>query len=340
MADGRGDRRARVTIKAVAADAGVSVAAVSKVLRNAYGVSENLRAAVHASIEKLGYRPNVMARGMRGQTYTLGILLNDFVNPFLGDIVDGVNAVIQPRGYKLLIGVTDEQEPVTDGLIESMIDHRMDGLVFVAPQMTSASLSVYSSQVPFVCIALHDPAVTAFDTVNSDDFEGARLVVHAFREKGYEDIAMLSLRDAGVTPTSVPVMRERGYLAAMAEAGLSHRARILHHGSAVRPDGADFAPLLAAPDRPRAIFCWSDLHAVPLLNQAAAAGIRVPEDIAIAGYDNSRVAALPLINLTSVDQNGRGIGDAAARLLLSRIEGRSEPCHEVLAPHLVRRTSS
>ncbi len=97
MADGAG-KRDRVTIKAVAQEAGVSVAAVSKVLRNAYGVSEALRANVQTAIEKLGYRPNVAARGMRGQTFTIGILMNDLTNPFLSEIVDGVSTVLTPAG--------------------------------------------------------------------------------------------------------------------------------------------------------------------------------------------------------------------------------------------------
>ena len=93
----------RVTIKTVAGDAGVSVAAVSKVLRDAYGVSEALRAKVQASMEKLGYRPHAAARGMRGQTYTLGMILPDIHNPFFTDIVAGVNTALERSPYQVAV---------------------------------------------------------------------------------------------------------------------------------------------------------------------------------------------------------------------------------------------
>ena len=103
--EGRPGPSARVTIRTVASDAGVSVAAVSKVLRNAYGVSEALRGRVQASIDKLGYRPSTAARAMRGRTYTVGVLVIDLHNPFVPDIVDGANAALATSGYKALIGV-------------------------------------------------------------------------------------------------------------------------------------------------------------------------------------------------------------------------------------------
>ena len=102
----RQDKSSRVTIRTVAEDAGVSVAAVSKVLRDAYGVSEALRAKVQASMQKLGYRPHAAARGMRGQTYTLGVLLPDMHNPFFADIMAGVNAALERTQYQPLLGVS------------------------------------------------------------------------------------------------------------------------------------------------------------------------------------------------------------------------------------------
>lgn len=332
-------RRDRVTIKSVAADAGVSVAAVSKVLRNAYGVSPTMRSDVMASIKKLGYRPNIAARGMRGQTFTIGILLNDFLNPFLSDIVDGVNAALAPEGYKALIGVGQENEPITASLIDSMIDFRMDGLIFIAPLLGEQLLLAYAPQIPFVCVAHHNPSVVSYDTVNSDDIQGTRLVIEDMIAAGYRDIAMLSLDQPHEPDSSVSGQRERSYLATMTKAGLADHCRIFRYDSVLISDPIDFSALLQSPSRPRAIFCWSDLHAVPLLNQAAEMGLRVPDDIAVAGYDNSRTAALPLINLTSVDQGGRQIGQAAAELLISRIKGRDQAKHVTVAPRLVRRNS-
>jgi LacI family transcriptional regulator len=123
MADGQG-KRDRVTIRTVAESAGVSVAAVSKVLRNAYGVSDSLRDRVQAAIDRLGYRPNMAARGLRGRSQTLGLLITEMTNPFLADLMDGISAVVGPAGYKTLIGVGGGHEPLETSLIDSMIDYR------------------------------------------------------------------------------------------------------------------------------------------------------------------------------------------------------------------------
>ena len=96
---------------------------------------------------------------------------------------------------------------------------------------------------------------------------------------------------------------------------------------------------LEATDRPEAVFCWSDLTAVPLLGMACERGLRVPDDLAVVGFDNSSVAALPQLSLSSIDQAGPELGACAARVLLERVTGRREPRHDLLEPHLIRRSS-
>jgi LacI family transcriptional regulator len=97
--------------------------------------------------------------------------------------------------------------------------------------------------------------------------------------------------------------------------------------------------LLTDPNRPRALFCWSDLDAIPIINMAKKLGLNIPGDLAIIGYDNSPVAALSLVDLASIDQSGRRLGALAAEILLSRIKGRTVPNHFLLEPTLVRRSS-
>ncbi|GGL72013.1 LacI family DNA-binding transcriptional regulator [Wenxinia marina] len=331
----------RVTIRTVAEDAGVSVAAVSKVLRDAYGVSEALRTKVEASIGRLGYRPSVAARGMRGRTYTIGILLIEISNPFLSLVVDGVNAALGASRYKALIGLGHSATAIETTLIESMIDYRMDGLLLIAPRIEGEELERVAAQIPVVAVAHHQPDARAFDTVNSDDRAGAALAVRAMVERGHRDIAFLSYDEAPDHATAVGRQREAGYLDAMAQAGLSDRARIIRHGSGgfAPSDPSVFDQLLVAADRPRAMVIWSDLFAVPLLNAARMRGLDVPGDLAIAGYDNSPVGALPLIGLASVDQDPGRLGGIAVTLLLDRIEGRTTPEHRLVAPRFVPRGS-
>lgn len=329
----------RVTIRTVAAHAGVSVSAVSKVMRNAYGVSDALRARVEASIETLGYRPSVAARGMRGQTYTLGVLLVDIANPFLPSVYQGIETVTDAAGYKVMVAVGAARTRREVQLIEQMIDNRMDGLILVASQIPSEVMERYARQIPTVVVGHHEPMGLGFDTVNSDDRAGARMAVLALHQRGHRDIAMLGMEWDARHQADVSPQREQGYLAAMAELGLSDRARVLRVPQTDMPREAELRRYLTAPDRPRAIFCWSDLDAVPVRNMAWQLGLRVPEDLALVGYDNNPVVALPMINIASVDQDGRRMGRVAAEALMTRIGGRGVAEHILIEPQLIQRGS-
>ncbi len=330
--------RDRVTIRDVAHDAGVSVAAVSKVLRNAYGVSEVLRTKVEISIEKLNYRPSVAARAMRGRTQTVGVLVIELSNPFLAGVIEEANATLAKSSFKALIGIGRSTSPIEASMIESMIDNRMDGVLIIAPRISSKVLERYARQIPIVVIAHHEPHAQTYDTVNSDDRRGACLAVEAALQSGYTDIAMLGYDLADSPPTIVALQREKGYLDGMKAAGLEARIiRLPLVGSDRRAAINDF---LALNDRPRAVFVWSDLDAVPLINAARMSGIRVPEDLAIVGYDNSPMAAIPLVDLTSVDQNAAELGRTASEALLSRIEGRKDARHVLIEPRIEWRGST
>lgn len=339
MADGGAkERDVRVTIRTVAADAGVSVAAVSKVLRNAYGVSDALRHKVEVSIGKLGYRPSVAARGMRGQTYTIGVLLVELANPFLPLVIDGINGVLEPSNYKALLGVGRSKVSIESPLIESMIDNRMDGLILIAPRMSGPTLESFARQIPVVAVAHHETS-GLFDTINTDDRLGGRRATEALIAAGHRDIAMVSYTADEEHKTNVSYQREIGYREAMDGAGLAAQARILELDPPSSDRTAYIQWFLAMPNRPRAIFVWSDLDAIRIINAAKMAGVRVPEDMAIVGYDNSPVAALPLIGLSSMDQDPLRLGALATQALLSRIDGRTRAEHILIEPNLISRSS-
>jgi LacI family transcriptional regulator len=331
MDDGGGRvTRGKVTIRTVAEHAGVSVAAVSKVLRNAYGVSDALRQNVMESIETLGYRPSAAARGMRGRTFTVGILLVEIGNPFLPEVVEGINDILSPSEFKSLMGMGRSHMPVETSLIEQMIDFHMDGLILVAPRMSGAVLDRYARQIPIAVIGHHEATAAHFDTINSDD-------QHALIAAGHRDIVMLSQAYAPDSSHAVAGQREIGYRTAMQRAGLAENVVALpYDGDSVPHHLRQF---LEQTPRPGAVFCWSDLFAVDLVNIARAMGLRVPQDLAVIGYDNNPLAALPLVDLSSIDQSGRRLGALAAEALLSRMDGRNAPHHILLEPSLVRRTS-
>lgn len=332
--------RERVTIRTVAAHAGVSVAAVSKVLRNAYGVSDALRGRVEASIDTLNYRPSRTARGLRGSTFTIGLLLVDIRNPFLPEVIDGVNGVLARSHYRAMIGVGEAKTQLETSLIESMIDYKMDGLIMVAPRLPSEIIARFAEQIPIVAVGYHDPTAENFDTVNCDDQQGAALAVQAFFERGYRRISMLTLGSREGHKVSVVRQREIGYRQAMEAAGLAAEINI-HSIPFASPDREDrMRAFLSSSERPEAVFCWSDLDAVTLLNIASEMEIRIPQDLAVIGYDNSPPAALSLVNLASIDQSGRALGMLATETLLSRIKGRKAPLALVCPPSFIARGSS
>jgi LacI family transcriptional regulator len=329
---------AKVTIRDVASDAGVSVAAVSKVLRNAYGVSDGLRAKVLKSIEDLGYRPSTAARGMRGKTYSVGMLLVEMSNPFLPSVVEGAKKALRQAGYQMLIGVGEAQTSIERSLIDSMIDLQMDGILLIAPRLSGRLLARYAAQCPMAVIGHHEPHAAAFDTVNSDDRLGARSAVEALIARGCRNVEMISLPrvDNGC---EVFELREDGYRQAMQAAGLTEHARIWRIREKPGGPGERLGSIFERDRIPDAFFCWSDIHAIEVLNEAHRRGINVPDQLSVVGYDNTPVAGMPLINLSSVEQRGEKLGQLAARALLSRLSGRKDAEHVLVEPELLLRGS-
>ncbi|MBS1301366.1 LacI family transcriptional regulator [Loktanella sp. SALINAS62] len=339
MTDGSAKIGGKITIKHVAQDAGVSVAAVSKVMRNAYGVSDAMREKVERSIDRLAYRPSTAARGMRGRTFSIGVLLVEMRNPFLPSLMDGAQKVLSEANYRAFMSVGEARAAIEKSLINAMIDLKMDGVILVAPRLSGELLASYAKQIPMVVIGHHEPGATAFDTVNSDDRLGARMATAHLIAGGRENIQMASLpRKNG--DFDVYVEREKGYIEAMTEAGLENRVGVWRMREHPDRAGPRLADLLDLDPMPQGVFCWSDIHAVRLLNEAKVRGIDVPNQLAIVGYDNTPAAGLPLIGLSSIEQRGTEIGRLAADTLLSRIGGRATPQHILVEPELVLRSSS
>jgi LacI family transcriptional regulator len=332
-----GRRTNRVTIKEVAGDAGVSVAAVSKVLRNAYGVSDSLRTRVQASMQKLDYRPLASARGMRGQTFAIGITLPDMRNPFFADIMTGVNSALERTPYQPLLGISQSTPLVEEALIDSMIDRQVDGIILIGTTEDVDMLARFAEKKPLVAIAHYPPPGAPFDTVNNDDQLGATLVTRHLIANGYRKIAMISLASATSTVT---VEREIGYSRAMQESGLGQHVNVIRAGQTVREVQVAGAKLLQGRDRPEAIFCWMDFIALEIISVATELGLSVPDDLAVVGYDNTVHCDFLQNSLTSVDQSGEVLGLQAARLLIERIRGRTEPDNFVVTPRVVARNSS
>jgi LacI family transcriptional regulator len=334
--------RRRVTIVDVARHAKVSTTAVSKVLRNAYGASPAMRVKVRQAIDELGYRPYAAARGLRGQTYTIGVMLPDIRNPFFAEILDGITGWLDATEYQVLLGPgcngVDEEARVT----EAMIDRGMDGMILVAPVSSPVRLEYVATIVPTVIVGRHARSA-AYDAVTDDDLAGAALVVDHLADLGHRRIAHIDHSDTD--PARLAEMpnaiRAEGYRRAMRARGLEDEIDIAATSYTKEGGYLGARQLLARSRRPTAIFAGADVVAMGAMQAIAEVGLTVPGDISVAGYDNTTFAAAPVC-LTSVDQAGQQMGANAARLLLDRIGDRQRRSTYVkLSPTLiVRRTTA
>ena len=332
--------RRSVTIEDVAQLAGVSRAAVSKVIRDAYGVSDDMRARVEAAIRELGYRPRVSARAMRGATYTLGVEIPTIRNHFFTKIITGATGALVGTRYQLIIAPAGPDHDGGPQAIEVLADRQVDGILAISPAVAPEWLEDLAQHTPLVMLGRHDDS-RFYDTIVDDDIEGARLAVRHLHDLGHRDIVHLTISPAAENnlPAAPHAVRTQGYVRAMADLGLADRARVFH----VHPDeesSRDMAlEILSGPQRPTAIFAGHDELALGVLQAVAELGLSSAE-VSVVGYDDTDIAVHPLISLTSINQSGTRMGEIIVRLLLERIAGRTEAVHEVIQPKVMARNTT
>jgi LacI family transcriptional regulator len=330
-------RRRQVTIVDVAREAGVSRAAVSKVIRNAPGVSPAMRARVAEAIQRLDYRPSAAARAMRGSSYTLGLEIPHVSNQFFTDIIAGAKQALDGTPYQLIIAPADGPEY---GAIEALADRQVDGIVAISPLVEPAWLERLAERIPVVMLGRHDYASND-DIVVDDDVKGARDVMTHLLQLGHRRIAHLTENEAVTvlgsgTPHSLRLLT---YQECMAEAGLGSLVQVARAGHVESTAHDATLGLLAQDPRPTAIFASHDQLAIGASAAIAEQGLTA-RDVSLVGYDNTEIAAHPAISLTSVDQSGLEMGTRAITMLLERIAGRTEPRRHSVTPTLRVRGST
>ncbi|MFI1736035.1 LacI family DNA-binding transcriptional regulator [Streptomyces acidicola] len=329
----------KVTIRDVADEAGVSAAAVSKVLNDGYGVSPEMREKVTTAAQLLGYRPLLAARMMRGRSYTVGVMLADVASPFAPTIVGGIQEDLEGTQLQILLGPGGASPERQQRSIEAMVDRQMDGLILIAPNVPQQFLEDLAQSVPTVVIARHGRGRN-YDSVVDDDTAGAALMVEHLVSLGHRRITHISHPIGKLRRPSVlsHTAREDGYTQAMHNHGLNPDVVV---GSYTDQGGFDAAmTALQRPERPTAIFAGADAAALGVLRAADELGLRMPQDLTVTGYDNAPVAAVPQISLTTVDHAGKLVGSTSSRLLRERLDGREKAVMFSITPELIVRKSS
>jgi DNA-binding LacI/PurR family transcriptional regulator len=323
------------TMDDVAREAEVSRALVSLVMRGSPKVSDERKTRVIDAAARLGYRPNAMARSLAShRTATIGVLLNDLHNPFFAEIFDGISAAADPLGYRLLLATGGRRASGERAAIEALFEYRPDGFVLVSPSVASSLIVALARTVPVVVVSrlVRSPAV---DCVMTDEAHGAMLAVEHLAGLGHRRIVHV---DGGAGASAGP--RRSGYIKAMQQIGLADHTKVLP-GEFTELAGVRAAETLLDDELPTAIFAANDLVAAGAMDALEEAGLRIPDDISIIGYDNTSLARLHHVSLSTIDQPREEMGRVALTMLHGRIEdGRDDRLVHLTTPTLVARRTT
>ncbi|MHC5560740.1 LacI family DNA-binding transcriptional regulator [Kocuria sp. U4B] len=324
-------RRRGVTIVDVAARAGVSKSVVSLVLRNTGYVSAEKRAAVERAAQELGYRPNAAARALvESRSRTVGVILHDMRNPWFVPAVEGLNAGLIAGGMQMLMGDFRLDGRSGGSLLSKLLEMNVEGLVLVGTMPDSPVLVAALEQVPTVVLGAPAGPGPSATVVTNDDVAGAVSVVDHLVGLGHRAITHVS-----AASTAVGAARRRGYEQAMRAAGLADRMRWIDGDLTEEAGYQAGMELLAGTDRPTAVFAVNDMAALGVMSAAEEQGLSVPGDLSVAGYDNTPLARMRRISLTSVDNASHAAGRRAAEVLLAQLApGAPRPADELLPPTL------
>jgi len=320
------------TLKDVAAHAGVSMKTVSNVVNDYHYVSAEMRARVRVSIEALGYRPNLPARHLRkAHSSVIALAIPDLTNTYFSDIGETVSAAAAAQSYTMLLEHTRGARASEALVARGLRPHLIDGVILSPLALEMADLEPDRAPLPLVLIGEHLMEAPK-DHVAIDNVAAARLATNHLVQMGRRRIAVIGLQE--LSGAEAMRLRLRGYREALADAGfpadptLIAPVHVLH-----RSDGAEaMQRLLALDEPPDAVFCFNDLVAFGAIRALHEAGYRVPDDVAIVGFDDIDEARFSIPTLTTISPDKEEIGRRAVAMLLGRIQGTRTGPPEHITP--------
>jgi DNA-binding LacI/PurR family transcriptional regulator len=312
------------TIKDIARQAGVSHTTVSRALHRSPLISEATTLRIQKIAVELGYRPSVAARSLKtNRSQALGVIVAHIADPFFSEILEGIDDVAQENGYSLFIASAQDDPVRENSIIQTMREHRVDGVILCSPNLTpQQSKQINSYNIPIV--AINNQASQGYRfAIYHDDTDGGRQICLHLISLGHKKIAFLGNIAAGRTNLE----RLVGFKQAMEEANLSVPVDFIHHASGNSPEhgleGVEY--YLHLPEMPTAVICYNDLMAIGVLKELHRAGLRVPEDISVTGFDNIIYSGFTRPPLTTFDQPKRFLGSEAAHMMFEQLNARTIP---------------
>ena len=312
------------TIKEIAQRAGVSIGTVSNVINGTAAVSDRRRERVQAAIQELDYHPNQVARSLKiRRTGMVGMIISDITNPFFPQLVRGAEDALLKQQNLLITFNTDDRLEREQHIFSVLRAHRVDGVLVVVAPGDSQAVHIQDARkagLPIVCLDRVPPGLE-IDIVSVDNVGGTRQCIEHLLAQGHREIAIIT------GPVALETARERlqGYSEALGQAGIPVRKEWIREGDFRADSGYRLGKeLLSTPTRPTALFVSNNTMTLGVLRALEECGVRCPEEIALAMFDDLPLTDSFHPHLTAVAQPAYAIGYRGAELLLERIEKKSE----------------
>lgn len=328
-----------ITIYDVAREANVSMATVSRVVNGNPNVKPATRKKVLDTIERLGYRPNAVARGLASKkTTTVGVIIPDISSIFFSELARGIDDIANMYKYNIILSNSDQNIDKEIKLINSMLEKQVDGIVYMGGKITEEHINQFkTSPVPIVLAATVDPSEKT-PSVNIDYEQAAFEAVQMLIDNGNQDIAFVT----GAEDTTADALKFEGYKRALKDSEKNFREDLIIKGDLSYQSGIKaIESLLALDKRPSAIFVTSDEIALGAIHGIQDKGLSVPDDMEIVGFDNTRLAQMVRPTLSTVVQPMYDIGAVAMRLLTKYMNKEEVTDNTVILPHqIIERNST
>lgn len=332
---------AKVTIYDVAKEAACSTATVSLVLQNSNKIKDTTRQRVLDAVEKLGYSPNFAARSLSSRsTGLLGLIVPNMENPLFAHMIKGVEECANQRGYSLILGISNLRLDKEMFYMKMLQERRVDGLL-VFPTFVNEIFQQFTEKeikkVPLVLCGSSGVEERPVSYVKCDNRMGAYIATQHLISTGRRCIACL----CAVADRQQAQSRILGYRDAMLFHDLPIDEELIRYCSQETDDIYQAACRLMQDRRVEAIFCLYDYMSIAVMRAVASLGLRVPEDVAIMGYDNIPVSQFLPVSLSTIDTHGQRVGHMATELLIEKIQEPDTPLRQIqLKPDLVVREST